>query len=109
MRNSQTGTSRLPAAPADLSADAKRLWADITREYSIDDAVGKLLLHEALKSYDRMAQARRIVDKLGLLVKDRFGQARANPAAQVEKDARAGFLSAMKLLGIEYSNLPGGS
>lgn len=96
-----------PRAPAGLSAGSKKLWAAILRDYrSITDAAGLRILQAGLESLDRANAAKKLVDKMGELVIDRFKQARVNPACAVERDARSQFLQALKQLGLEPNAEP---
>jgi phage terminase small subunit len=47
------------------------------------------LLSEAAHAWDRAQQARALVDHDGLVVRDRFGQAKAHPAVAIERDSRS--------------------
>jgi P27 family predicted phage terminase small subunit len=91
--------------PSHLTAEAKRLWAQLIAEYSIDDAAGRVLLQTALESYDRLAEARELLAREGIVVADRFGQAKAHPATAVERDARAQLLAALRALRLEPGEL----
>ncbi|HJU18586.1 MAG TPA: phage terminase small subunit P27 family [Stellaceae bacterium] len=89
--------------PKHLSAEAKRLWQRLRDDFRIDDAAGLLLLKNALEAHDRLTEARRILKKEGIVVRDRFGQPKQNPASLIERDARQQLLAALKALRLEPS------
>jgi len=60
-----------------------------------------LRLRTACEAWDRLQEARRRLAKDGAYVEDRFDQLRAHPAVQVEKDARIGFLRALREMGLD--------
>lgn len=92
---------KLAKPPSGLSPAAKRWWTKLQKEYEGWSADGLILLESALQSYDRFQQARAIIDRDGIICRDRFGQARMNPACTVERDARSAMLANMKALGLE--------
>lgn len=46
------------------------------------------LLQAACECWDRLVQARKLLDAEGIVTRDRFGQARPHPAVAIERDAR---------------------
>jgi phage terminase small subunit len=98
---------KTPTAPGGLSAQAKKLWAAIVLGYRITDPAGLSILCEALRAWDRSELARREVDKHGCVTRDRYGQVRVNPAANVERDSRAQYLAALKLLRVDVPQVGG--
>jgi len=92
---------RLPAPPASLSAAGKRLWRGILRTYPIDDLAHLSALGSSLASLDRAEECRRLIKESGLLVADRYGQRKINPLVAAERDARAGFLTGLRFLGLD--------
>ncbi|MBG6082710.1 P27 family phage terminase small subunit [Rubrivivax gelatinosus] len=96
-----------PRPPAHLSAAAKKLWAKLLDDYALDDAAGQLLLQSACEAYDRLQEARRVLDKEGAVVKDRWGQAKPHPAAGIERDARSQMHSALRLMKLAPGDLGG--
>jgi hypothetical protein len=77
----------------------------LTAEYSIQDAAGELLLEQALRCFDRGEQARKALDRDGVCTLDSRGRPKSHPAAAVERDARAGMLSALKALNLDLEPL----
>ena len=94
-------TRPAPKAPSGLSKPAAIWWGKLIDEYSINDASGLLLLEQALRSLDRAEEARRLIDKEGSMVLDRFQQQRAHPAIQTERDSRAAVVRTLAALGID--------
>lgn len=90
-----------PKPPAHLGPNGKALWADLAAEYSIDDAGGRALLTTAAECLDRMRAAQAAIAEHGEVVIDRYGSPKVNPACGLEKDARAGFLAALKALRLD--------
>lgn len=94
-----------PRPPAGLSKTAGQFWTDLQAEYSILDAGGLRILEVASRALDRLEQARRLLDREGCVIKDRWGQAKVHPAAAVERDARSGLLHAIRQLHIDVEPL----
>ena len=86
--------------PRHLKAESRKLWETIVRERSFDDAASMAILTSAIEAFQRAAEARRVVDKEGVVVRDRFGVSKAHPAVAIERDARTAFVSAMRSLGL---------
>lgn len=86
------------AAPAHLSKEAKVIWGKLVKEYGIEDAGGLEILRAGTEAFDRSQAARASIDKIGLLVKDRFGAFKPHPLIACERDARAAYLQALKQL-----------
>ncbi len=94
-----------PKAPKHLSTEARRWWAKIADEYSIDDEAGLLVLQTAFEAFDRMRAAQAQVSTEGSTVTDRFNQTKAHPLLPIERDARAQFLAALKQLNLDIEPL----
>jgi P27 family predicted phage terminase small subunit len=84
--------------PPHLSKEAKAKWKKLTKEYGISDAGGMEILRAGLEAFDRAQSSRILIDKVGLVVKDRFGAVKQNPLISCERDARAAYLQALKQL-----------
>jgi len=91
--------------PQHLKRPGKRLFRRIQTEYGITDAGGIALLVRACECQDRLAAAWKIIDEEGEVTRDRYGNSRLHPAMALEKDARAGFLQAMKQLNLDVEPL----
>jgi hypothetical protein len=62
------------------------------------DAAGLALVTTAAEALDRIREAQAAIRKHGALVPDRYGALKQNPACFLERDARAGMLSALRAL-----------
>ena len=73
----------------------------MAHEYRISDAGGVALLAVAEAQLARALAARQLLDKVGVVVLDRFGNPRMHPAAGIERDAYAGFRASLKALNLD--------
>lgn len=92
--------------PKMLGLESKKIWTQINNEFELDSSA-LILLQTALEAYGRYLQAKKIIDKTGIVFKTKSGQAKPNPALKIETLARAGFLQAWKMLNLDIA-LPGG-
>jgi len=92
--------------PPGISQAAKKLWGALTKEYDIGDPAGLAILTAGLESFDRAAEAKKILDAEGPVVTDRWGQRKSHPATTVELASRAAWLNAIRMLNldVEVSN-----
>jgi P27 family predicted phage terminase small subunit len=88
-------------APKGLSTAAQSWWKRLHAEFDLDDESAAFLLESALRAFDRMQEAAAIVDEHGVVVADRWGQLKTNPATVVERDARAAMLQSFKALNLD--------
>ena len=84
--------------PSHFTAEAKKMWAMLRTDYDLDDAAGLALLRAACEAFQRCEQARAAIAKDGAVVHDRFGQDKASPWCNIERDARAAMVSALRAL-----------
>lgn len=94
--------------PKHLSIEAKKIWRKLTKEYGISDTGGLEILRQGLEAFDRAEAARISINKVGLLVKDRFGAIKAHPLLPIERDARSSYLQALKALNFDIEPLRDG-
>lgn len=94
-----------PKAPRHLGPDGRALWLELQREYQIQDCGGLTLLTTASECLDRMRAAQKLIKEHGECTPDRYGGLRANPAVNIEKDARSGLLAALKQLNLDLEPL----
>lgn len=87
--------------PKHLTLEARRIWTQLNTELELPtDAL--LTLRVALENFDRSQQARKILNREGLIVTNKkTGVSRKHPAAEIEKNATSQFLAAMRLLGFD--------
>lgn len=91
--------------PKHLQTDGARLWREIVSEYAITDAAGLALLTTACECLDRIRAAQKSIAEHGEFIPDRYGVLKQHPACSVEKDARNGFLAAMRALNLDLEPL----
>lgn len=94
--------------PGHLRTDGKAFFENVCTEYAINDAAGQALLARAAECLDRMRAAQTEIEKHGELVPDRYGGVKLNPACNLEKDARSGFLAAVRALNLDLEPLRDG-
>lgn len=95
-------------APDHLRAAGRAFFLSVASEYSIADAAGSALLARAAECVDRMNAAQAAIAEHGELVPDRYGGVKLNPACALEKDARNGFLAAVRALNLDLEPLRDG-
>jgi len=95
-------------APKHLSAESKRFWAEILKEYCIEDPAGLKILRVALEALDRAQAAREQIEQDGMTYIDKAGQPKGNPLLPVERDSRAAFLAGMKALNLDPEGMNNG-
>ena len=93
------------APPNHLSQHGRKFYCDVAAEYQIDDAAGLALLTTAAECLDRMRAAQAAIAVFGEMTVDRYGGPKINPACTLEKDARTGFLAALKALNLDLEPL----
>lgn len=94
--------------PDHLSREAKSWWRRINSEWELG-ADALLLLRGALESFDRTEEARKLLDKDGLMVLDRFQQRKAHPAASIERDSRLQMVRCWRALNLDVEPPRSGS
>jgi phage terminase small subunit len=96
--------SKAAPPPKGYTPAARALWVKVVEGWDIDPAA-LTILNVAGECLMRKDAAKAIVDKEGLTLTDRFGQARAHPMLAVERDARDGLLRALRQLGLDLEPL----
>jgi phage terminase small subunit len=94
-----------PLPPAHLGEAGAQLWGAIVQQYRIGDGAGLILVTTAAECLDRMRQAQEAIREHGLLLADRYGGKRQNPACAVERAARDGMINALKALNLNLEPL----
>lgn len=92
--------ARGPAPPGHLSGAAQALWNEIHAGWVLDPSQISVLA-VSLQAFDRAEQARQLIDREGVTVKDRWQQTKAHPALNVERDSRAAYLAGLRQLGLD--------
>jgi phage terminase small subunit len=100
-----TDDTGAPRPPAHLGAAGAQLWADVVRQYRIGDGAGLALVTTAAECLDRLREAQAVIRQHGVLIRDRYGGLKANPAIAVERGARDGMIAALKNLNLDLEPL----
>lgn len=79
----------------------RRLHRDLSACADLGDTYSQKLLITALEAHQRARKAREAIDEAGMTFIDKAGQLKAHPLLCVERDSRAAFLTAMRLLNID--------
>lgn len=96
---------RSDTPPSHLSAAAKRWWKCVVSEYRLEEHHLRLLT-AAAEAWDRMNEARALVDRDGIVDRDRFGQKRTHPCVAVERDSRLAFARLLRELNLDSDVVP---
>ena len=89
------------APPTDLAQSAA-FWASVTDEF-VFEPHHLAILHQACICLDRIEACKADIAAHGLTIDDRFGQSRANPAAELEIKYARNFKSHMRELGLDVA------
>jgi phage terminase small subunit len=87
-------------APPHLSRQSKAWWRDIVTGYELDSHHLKLL-EGAAGQWDRAVSAREQIDADGATTMDRWGQAKAHPAVEIERQALTLFARLVRELALD--------
>jgi len=82
--------------------EVKRFWYDVLNEFEIEPSL-LMIFKTAADALQRLLDARDLIDKQGLTFETETGIIRKNPATEIEKVSRIGFLQAFKSLGLDYN------
>lgn len=95
----------LPLAPKHLRPETRRWWRSIVRDWNLESHE-RALLTAAAETWDRIQEARELIDEQGITVVDRFGQAKPHPALSVERLSRLAFARLVKALALDIEPPP---
>lgn len=101
IRNKKKGgnvAGRTPAAPAGLGTRARGLWRDLhkTWQFTPDELE---VLRLAVEAVDRAEAAQKAIRIAGVLIKDRFGALKPNPACIIRAAAEVNAARLLRQLG----------
>jgi len=105
---------KIPTPPNHLSEKAKALWEKINSGWELDD-LALTILEQALTHFDRAEQAKKLIEDEGLIVENRAGTKKENPAVTIERKSRDSMIRTLKVLNLEIEPLhegrgrPGGT
>ena len=88
-----------PQPPKHLSPSAKQFWRAVVESFDIEEHAADLLL-SACVQLQRAEEARVVIAKEGMVVKDRFGQPKQYPAVELERQTHLAFLRIGRELGL---------
>jgi len=97
--------------PHDLSEAMQKWYVHVIKNYILDRH-HELILEEACRANDRAAEAREILKREGLAVRDKYGQIKPHPCAAIERQSQIIFIRALRELRLdegeteEYSRPP---
>ena len=98
-------TKKRKATPAHLKPATAAWWAAVLDDYLLEPHHERLLTLAAT-AWDRAAQARAILDELGLTYLDRFDAPHARPEIAIERDSRTGFARLIRELDLDCDTPP---
>jgi P27 family predicted phage terminase small subunit len=93
--------------PSHLKAKSREWWSRVVQDFELEPH-HLMILTAAAEAWDRYQAARGALDKRGMTYRDRFGQEKARPEAQIERDSRAAFLRSLRELSLDIEG-PGES
>jgi phage terminase small subunit len=85
-----------------LSAASAAFYRSILNDYDLEEH-HRVLLVKACESLDRVDEARAVIDKTGLVVTDRFGSLKPNPACAIERDNKIIVARFFRELGLDLA------
>jgi hypothetical protein len=86
-----------------LEAPEADLWNALLTDFAFTDPASLALLEEALSARQRARRCREAIDRDGETILDRWKQTKPHPLLSAERDARAAFLAAMRMLNLDIS------
>ena len=92
--------AKTPKAPAHLSDSTRVWWRSVVREYMLEPHHMRLL-QAAAECWDRLQQARELLQRDGLVIEGREGGMRPHPAAAIERDSRIAFARLIRELDLD--------
>lgn len=90
----------VPEPPAHLRPESSEWFREVVSEYDLERH-HLILLVSACEALDRAAGAREAIAKHGAVFTDRYGQPRARPEVQIERDSRTQFARLLRELGLD--------
>lgn len=93
-------------SPASLNKAGRKLWDAVLAEYALSSEHHYRLLEHAARMLDVAELAKAAMKKSGLLLPDRFGAMKENPAAATERQSMNCFRQAVRELGLDLESGP---
>jgi phage terminase small subunit len=89
-------------APSHLTPARKRLYRQLVADYGLEREPHALeTLRLACEALDRCDQARDLIAEHGVMLTDRFGQLKPNPATMIERDSRIAAVRCFRELSLD--------
>jgi P27 family predicted phage terminase small subunit len=92
--------SDIPPPPKNLKSAGKELWTAVAGMFELEEH-HQAILFAACCQCDRASQAKALLDKEPLVAKDRFGQPKAHPGIEVERQAALACTRLLRELGLD--------
>jgi Phage terminase, small subunit len=96
----QNGPKHRP--PAGLRSATKRWWLDVMSTWELEEHHSRRLTLAA-QAWDRVEEARELIERDGLVTGTKRGGKRAHPAVKIELESRAQFMRLMRELDLDIS------
>ena len=96
-----------PKSPRGYTLEARRLWEQVVEGWDLDPPA-TTILDLACHALQRIREAQQLIARDGLVVTDRFGQRKPNPAAAIERDAKQTLLRSLRALNLDLEPLRDG-
>ncbi len=94
------------SAPAHLTPARKRLYRQLVADYALEREAHALeTLRLACEALDRCDQARDLIAEHGVMLTDRFGQLKPNPALALERDSRIAAFRGFRELSLDATEV----
>jgi phage terminase small subunit len=90
-----------------LQSATRKWFQQICRDFALESHHLRILL-VAAEMWDRSVSARDSIAEHGLMIEDRYGCLKANPACELERSSKTLFLKAVRELGLDVTE-PGES
>ena len=100
--------AKTPKAPQHLTEATRVWWRAVVREYTLEPHHMRLL-QAAGECWDRLQQARALLDRDGIVIEGREGGMRPHPAAAIERDSRIAFARLIRELDLDVDPPAGNS
>jgi len=94
-----------PRPPSHLSSKTKKFWTWAVTTYELDPH-HLMILGRLCEASDRCDEAREVLKRDGIVVKDRFGRSLPHPAVQIERDARVAVMRCVRELDLDATPAP---
>jgi P27 family predicted phage terminase small subunit len=88
--------------PNHLRPATQRWWSEVVETFELDIHHLKLLT-KACEAHERCETARELIAKHGLTFEDRWGNPKARPECNIERDSRRAFSSLIREIGLDVS------